>query len=69
MERVPGASAMAEGVLLDALATLVELVPCEGDDVERVHHRDHIIDGLGGGGFVAGEPVHRDDLDPVTELL
>jgi hypothetical protein len=31
------------------------------DDVKGVHHRDRIRDDFGGG-LVAGEPVHRDDL-------
>jgi hypothetical protein len=36
--------------------------------VEGIHHRDGVGQLLGGGGFEAGEPVHRHDLDPVTEL-
>ena len=38
VERVACASAMPEGVLLDALPASVQCVTGEADDVERIHH-------------------------------
>jgi len=34
--------------------------------VERIHDRHRVGELLGGGGLEAGEPVHRDDLDPIA---
>lgn len=67
VERIAGMPAMAESLLLDALPGAVEGVAGELDDVERVHHLDRVREGFGGGGLEAGEPVHRDHLDPVPE--
>jgi hypothetical protein len=68
VERVTGAAAVPARVLLDALAAAVQCVAGQGDDMERVHDRDRVGKLFGGGGLEAGEPVHRDDLDPVPEL-
>ncbi|KPN47236.1 hypothetical protein BKG74_05400 [Mycobacteroides chelonae] len=62
IERVTGVSAPTQGLLLDALADQVELGPGQSHNVEGVHHGDRVRDDLGGGGLVAGEPVHRNDL-------
>jgi len=37
--------------------------------VKRIHHRHGLGQLLSGGGLEPGEPVHRDDLDPVTPGL
>ena len=37
--------------------------------MKGVHHRHGVGQFLGGGGLEPGEPVHRDDLDPVTPGL
>jgi hypothetical protein len=68
VQRVAGVSAPVKGLLLDALADQVQLGPGQGDDVERVHHRNRIGDDFGGGDLVAGEPVHRDDLHRLCEV-
>lgn len=49
--------------------TLTLLRPCRSFDVERVHHRDRVGQLLGSGGLEPGEPVHRDDLDPLAPFL
>jgi len=67
--RVAGASVVPGGVLLDAPPALVEGLAGEPDDVERVHHGDGPGELFAGGGFEAGEPVHRDDLDGVAPGL
>ena len=36
--------------------------------MKRVHHRYRVGEFVTGRGLEAGEPVHRDDLDPVPEL-
>ena len=69
VERVTAAAAVAQGVLLDALAAQVELLPGEGDDVERVHDRDRVGQLLDRGVLVAAEPVHRHDPHTVAEGL
>ena len=66
VERVPGAAAVPEGVLLDALATQVELGPGQRDDVERVHHGDRVRDG-GGGPAVDRRPVGPRARPPVHD--
>jgi hypothetical protein len=68
VERISGMAAPPQGLLLDALADQVELDPGQRDDVEGIHHRDRIRDHLGCCGFVAGEPVHRDDLHRLSEV-
>jgi len=67
VERIPGATSVPAGGLLDALAAAVQGVTGHGDDVEWIHRRDRVGQRLGGGGLEAGEPVHRDDLDHVAE--
>ena len=57
---------MPAGVLLDALAAAGERFAGEPDDVERVHHRGGVAEFLDRRGLVAGESVHRDDLDPLA---
>ncbi len=56
-----------ERLLLNALADQIQLGPGQRDDVERVHHGDRIGHHRGGGGLVAGEPVHGNDLDGLGE--
>jgi hypothetical protein len=56
------------GVVLDALAAPVELVPGQGDDVGPVHHRHRLRECLDRGVLVAAEAVYRDDLNLVSEL-
>ena len=45
---------MPQRLLLGALPAAVELVPYQGHHMKGIH---------------PGEPVHRDDLDPVPERL
>ena len=37
------------------------------DPVVGIHHGDHLLDRFDRGGLVAGEPVHRQDLDAIAE--
>lgn len=67
VERIPGATAVPAGLLLDALSAQVELDAGQGDDVEGVHDRCGLGQDLGGRGLVAAEPVHRHDLDLIAE--
>ena len=60
---------MAGCLLLNSATYLVEGITGEFDDVEGVHHRPGSGNGFGGGGVVAGEPVHRDHLDSVSKHL
>ena len=53
---------LAVQFLLDAAPALVEGVPSEPHDVERIHDRGRLREFFGGGGLEAGEPIHRDDL-------
>ena len=53
--------------MLDALPAVVELLPGKSDHVEGIHDRGDGVDRFDGGGLVAGESVHRHDLDPVPE--
>ncbi len=69
VERITSASAVPEGVLLDAAADLIDRGGAELDDVERVEHRDGIVELVVEGLLVAGERVQRRDLHPVAELL
>jgi len=69
VERVTRTAPVTEGVLLDSLPAVVELVPDQGDHVERIHHGDHGVDCFDGGALVAGEAVHRDDLHLVPERV
>src|SRR5690606_7739385 len=45
-----------------------ELVGGQVHHVERVHDRPCCRQSVGGGGVVAGEPVHRHDLDSAAEV-
>jgi hypothetical protein len=58
---------VTEGVLLDALATQVQLRARECDDVERILHRDRVGQRCGGGVLRAAETVHRHNLDPIRK--
>ena len=69
VERVVLASAAAVEFDLDALASDIERVAGEADHVEGIHHRGRCRDLFGGGGFEAGEPVHRHDLHAVAPFL
>jgi hypothetical protein len=69
VERILGVAAVAVQALLDPTAALVESVAGEGHDMEGVHHRGRVGELLGGRGLEPGEPVHRDDLHPVTPVL
>ena len=67
VERVPGVSAVPEGVLLDTAADLVHGLGGELDDVERVQHRDRLGQLVAQRVGVAAERVQGRDLDPATE--
>ena len=69
VERVVLAAAVSVQVLLDPAPAPVERVAGEADDVEGVHHRRRCRQLFGGGGLESGEPVHRDDLQPVAPGL
>lgn len=69
VERVAGAAAVPEGLLLDTLAGLVERIAEQLNDMERVHHRRRVGDLFACGGLVAGEAIHRDDIDAITPGL
>lgn len=69
VERIPGSATMPAGGLLDPLPAAVQCVTGQGDDVERIHHRDGLRDLFRSGGLETGEPVHRHGLDPVAEAL
>jgi hypothetical protein len=69
VERVVLAAALSVQVLLDAAPAPVERVAVEADDVGGVHHRRRCRRLFGGGGLESGEPVHRDDLQPVAPGL
>lgn len=56
-------------ILLDAAADLVDRGGAELDDVERVEHRDHVVEFVVEGFLIAGERLQRGDPHPVTELL
>lgn len=58
---------MSARILLHALTTQGEFLCGEVYDVEGVHHCPCLVEGFGGGGAVAGEPVHRDHPDTVAE--
>ena len=60
---------MTAGILLDPLPAPVQCIAGQSDDVEGVHHRHGLRNLFRVSGFGAGEPVHRDGLDPVSELL
>ena len=60
---------MPQRLLLGALPAAVELVPYQGHHMKGIHHGGDGVDRFDHGGLVAGEPVHRDDLDPVPERL
>jgi hypothetical protein len=66
VERVVPVPAVAVDRELDPSSAPVERVAGQSDDVEGVHDRDRVRDLLGSGGLEPGEPVHRDDLDPVA---
>ena len=65
VERVASPTAMAPRLLLNALPAPVETIAGEADHVERDHHGNGGGELFRGGGLEPGEPVHRDDLDPV----
>ena len=68
VERVTGAAAMPDRVLLHSASALVQRVAGEADNVEGVHDRDGVGEFFGGGRLEACEPVHRDDFDPLAPL-
>ena len=67
VEGVTGTAAVPVDLLLEALPAGGELLSCELNDVEGVHHRGGLGQRLGSRGVVASEPVHGHDLDPVPE--
>ena len=60
-------AAVPTAVLVDGFPVAVQRIAGQGHDVKRVHDRDRVGNGLGGGGLEPGEPVHRDHLDPGAE--
>jgi hypothetical protein len=69
VEGVVLAATVPVDVLLDPAPALVQGVPGQAHDVERIHHCDRVGKFLGGGGLEPGEPVHRDHLHPVAPGL
>lgn len=69
LKRAFFASAMAPGLLVEALVAAVEGVCDQAHDVERVHYHRRAGQLLGRGGHEAAQPAHRDDLDPDAPLL
>src|SRR5699024_7963534 len=69
VQGIAAAPSVAGGGLLDALAAHGELVRGQVHHVEGIHDRARCRYGVRGGGVVAGEPVHRDNLDSVAECL
>lgn len=67
VERIFLPTPMLEGFLLHTLPGAVRRVAGELDDVEGIHHLDRVGQRLGGRGFEACEPVHRNDLDTGPE--
>ena len=65
VERVVLVAAVAEGVLLDAAADLVDDLGAEPHDVERVEHRDRVGQPVADRVGVAPERVQRGGLDAV----
>ena len=55
--------------LLDASAAVVQRIPCQVYDVERIHHGNRVGKLIGRGAFEAGEPVYGHDLNPVPPCL
>lgn len=66
VERVILVLAASVDDLLDPPSTLVQGVACQADDVGRILHRGRIRELFSGSGLEAGQPVHRDDLDPAA---
>lgn len=69
VERVALEPAVTGGVLLDAATADIERITGQPDHVKRIHDGDGVGELFGGGGLEAGEPVHRDHLDPLAPLL
>jgi hypothetical protein len=67
VERVTGVAAVAQGVLLDPAADLIQGLPGELDHVERVKDRGRLGQLVAQRVGVAAERVQRGDLEPVAE--
>jgi hypothetical protein len=69
VERVVAVTAVAQGVLLDAAADLVDDVGAELDHMEGVQHRGRVLKLVIDGVLVAVKRVQGRDLDPAREAL
>ena len=69
VERVVLAAAVAVDVLLDAAADLVDGLGAELHHMERVEHRDGVVELVVDGVLVAVERVQGGDLDPGAERV
>lgn len=69
VERIAFAAPALEGLALDPAPALVEALPGEADDMERIHDRLSGGELFRGGALVAAEPVQRDHLDTLTPLI
>ena len=63
--RVAGTAAVPARGLLNPAPAVIQRVPGQADNVERIHDRDSCTQFLGGSTFEAGEAIHSHDLHPV----
>lgn len=66
VQGVPGPASMPGGVLLDALAAVVQGIAGELDDVEGIHDLHRVGEFFLRCGLEPGEAVHGDHLNPVA---
>ena len=69
IEGIPLASAVTQGVLLDAAAYLIESVASELDDVEGVQDAGCVLELVVDGVLVSLEGIQRRDSHPRTEVF
>ena len=69
IEGIPLASAVTQGVLLDAAAYLIESVASELDDMEGVEDAGGVLELVVNGVLVSLEGVQRRDSHPCTEVF
>lgn len=66
---ITGTAAVADRGSLQPLAALGRACSSEGDDMERIHHRDHGVDSPPRWWSCTGETVHRNAPHPVAGEL
>lgn len=69
VERVALAASVAEGLLLDPAADVIDGRTGELDDMERVQHAGGVLELVIDRVLVSLEQVQRCDLDPLAELI